>query len=121
MALIIPIVQKSKEVVLIDDDELVHMSWKREGKKVNIEVHAYLTIESFIKDASLYHPMTSIFIDSSLSGNLKGEIESKKINDLGFSELFLATGFSKEDINKPKWIKEIYGKSPSVITSIEIF
>jgi hypothetical protein len=114
MALIVPIVQcQPKTVVLIDDDELMHMSWKREGKKANVEVLTYYTIESFIEDCHHYHKTTPIFIDSNLSGEIKGEVESERIKDLGFDDLFLATGYSRDHLDKPIWIKGIVGKSPA--------
>ncbi|MBY0517526.1 MAG: HAMP domain-containing histidine kinase [Bacteriovoracaceae bacterium] len=114
LALFIPIIDtSSKKVVLIDDDELVHMSWKREGKKSNIEVSTYYTVQSFLDNFHQYERATKIFIDSNLSGNIKGEIESEKIKSLGFDDLFLATGYSKDHIDKPAWIKDVVGKSPT--------
>ena len=34
----------------------------------------------------------------------------KEIAYLGFSDLYLAIGYSASDIDKPTWIKEIVGK-----------
>ena len=111
MAFIIPITQgPSKKVVLIDDDELIHMSWKREGKKMDVEVSTYYTIEDFIDDSHQYHKTIPIFIDSILKDGFRGEVVSETIYESGFDQLFLATGLVKENINKPFWIKEIVGK-----------
>lgn len=41
MALIIPINLDNK-IVLIDDDDLVHMSWKYSAKKKGVNLHSYL-------------------------------------------------------------------------------
>jgi CheY-like chemotaxis protein len=118
MALIIPVTQGlDKKVVLIDDDELVHMSWKRAGKKSGIEVSTYYTMQSFIDNFYQYDKATTIYIDSNLSEDIKGEIESERIKDLGFDDLFLATGYLKDDIAKPLWIKDIVGKSPAALFS----
>lgn len=89
------------------------MSWKRAGIKSDIEVSTYYTVQSFIDNFKQHDKATTIFIDSNLSGNIKGEIESERIKSLGFDDLFLATGYSKEHMEKPAWIKDVVGKSPS--------
>jgi FixJ family two-component response regulator len=98
--------------ILIDDDELMHMTWKMEADKKAIEFKAYSSVEEFIKDADQYSKNTVIYVDSNLADGLKGEIESEKISQLGFTEIYLATGFSADDLEKPEWIKEIVGKRP---------
>jgi hypothetical protein len=81
-----------------------------EADKGDVELDCFYTIVEFIKVATDYVKNTKIFIDSNLADGIKGEIESEKIADLGFSELYLATGYSASDIDKPSWIKEIVGK-----------
>lgn len=102
----------AKQYILIDDDELMHMTWKMEADKKAIEFKAYSSVEEFIKDADQYAKDSVIYVDSNLADGLKGEIESEKISKLGFSEIYLATGFSADDLEKPEWIKEIVGKRP---------
>ena len=75
----------------------------------NKNIYRLLNSENFQK----YDKTTTIFIDSNLSEGIKGEIESERIKNLGFDDLFLATGFSKDQVNKPTWIKEVVGKSPA--------
>jgi signal transduction histidine kinase len=102
----------TKQYILIDDDELMHMTWKMEANKKAIEFKAYSSVEEFIKDADQYSKNTVIYVDSNLADGLKGEIESEKISQLGFTEIYLATGFSADDLEKPEWIREIVGKRP---------
>jgi len=45
-----------------------------------------------------------------LGDGLKGEILSEEIFKLGFKELYIATGYSADCIEKPSWIKEVRGK-----------
>jgi|GEM_PF-1014686 len=116
MALNIPISKTESEmtkVVLIDDDELMHISWRREGKKRNINVQTYFEIEQFIKECADFSRSTPIYIDSNLRNGIKGEIESEKIFNLGFNQLYLSTGYTPELINKPHWILQILGKQPN--------
>jgi signal transduction histidine kinase len=102
----------TKQYILIDDDDLMHMTWKMEADKKAIEFKAYSSVEEFIKDADQYSKNTVIYVDSNLADGLKGEIESQKISQLGFTEIYLATGFSADDLEKPEWIREIVGKRP---------
>jgi hypothetical protein len=99
-----------KICVLIDDDQLMHLSWKREAEKYKVKLETFFTIDEFISTSDNFAKDTIIYIDSNLAGDLKGEVESEKLAKLGYSELFIATGYSSEDIDKPEWIKEIVGK-----------
>ena len=47
--------------------------------------------------------------------DIKGEIESEKIFNLGFKNLYLATCYGKEYIKKSSLIIEVYSKSPEII------
>ncbi len=101
---------QADKIVFIDDDYLMHMSWKMEADKKDINLDCYHTIDEFVDKASEYDLKTKIFIDSNLKDGIKGEIESEKIAKLGFTELFLSTGYSPSDIDKPEWIKAVVGK-----------
>jgi signal transduction histidine kinase len=108
----VPITYKNlnDEFIFIDDDDLIRMSWKMEADKSNIDLSCFNSVDEFISNSSEFDKDTKIYIDSNLGDNKKGEIESEKIYDLGFKNLYLATGYSKEDIDKPSWIIEIVGK-----------
>jgi hypothetical protein len=43
-------------------------------------------------------------------------VESEKLFNLGYENLYLATSFHKDSIQKPSWIKEIFSKSPENIS-----
>lgn len=96
--------------ILIDDDELMHMSWKMEAQKQGLSFKAYFTVEEFLNSAAQICKSSVIYIDSNLADGIKGEVESEKISKIGFSEIYLATGYAASDIQKPKWIKEVVGK-----------
>lgn len=105
--------EKAETIVFIDNDEIMHLGWSLEAKKYNITLRTYFNVVDFLNESSSFSRNTKIFIDSDLGDGIKGEVESKKIFDLGFTEIFLATGFRAQDINKPDWIKEVVGKRPS--------
>lgn len=101
-----------KNVVLIDDDKLTHFSWKIAAKNAGISFSSFFSVQDFLTNSSQYSLDSTIYVDSDLGQDLRGELLSKNIFELGFTDLYIATGFSKENINKPFWIKEVFGKKP---------
>lgn len=102
-------------VILIDDDHLVHINWARYCKKKSIPFYGYKSVNEFIVASIALDKTSRIYVDSSLGDGIVGEVESIKIFDLGFKNLYLATGFEMTSIQKPTWIKEIFSKSPENI------
>ena len=107
----VPVINNDRKVVLIDDDELIQIGWRRSGKKMGYDVQTFTTIEDFLNSSTQFKKETPIFIDSNLGNGIKGEIESEKIYNLGFEKLYLATGYQKSEINVPSWILEVYPKN----------
>ena len=107
---------KKSPIVLIDDDKFVHINWSLICKKIGLDLHVFYSIDDFLKLAHTFDKGTRIYIDSHLGDGIQGEFESEQIFNLGFDNLFLTTGYQKEDINKPSWIKEIYSKGPDCLS-----
>jgi FixJ family two-component response regulator len=105
-------------VVLIDDDKLVHINWASYCKNKGVPFVGFKSIYEFIKDSDTFDKRIKIFVDSNLGDGTKGEIESQKIFNLGFRNIYLATGYQKSEINKPSWIIDVYLKGPEVIMDI---
>jgi len=114
-----PVFNDNNLRVLIDDDPIIHISWKMFFESLNLPLRTYFSVDEFLNDSSGAPLNSQIFIDSDLGKHQKGEVLSEKIFNDGFKSLYLCTGFSKEDINKPEWIKDIVKKSPS--SCFEVF
>lgn len=101
------------ELVLIDDDELVRLSWKFAAKNLSLKVHVFETVEDFLLNSELFGKEISIYIDSHLGNQQKGEFRSKELFELGFKNIYLATGESSEDIPMADypWLSGIQGKA----------
>jgi signal transduction histidine kinase/FixJ family two-component response regulator len=102
-------------IILIDDDKLIHLNWASYCKKHALQFQGFKSVDDFLKVESTLDKASRIFIDSSLGDGIKGEAESEKIFHLGFFNLYLATGYEKNSILKPSWIKDIFSKSPENI------
>lgn len=103
----------NRKIVLIDDDSIMHMGWQMEARNHAVDLSCFFTIDEFLAVASEFPKTTEIFVDSNLADGKKGEIESEKVHNLGFENIYLATGYAPEDFEKPSWIKEIRGKKPN--------
>jgi signal transduction histidine kinase len=104
-----------QSIVLIDDDRLIIWNWKTYCQKKGLSFTGFSSVDQFLAESTQYSSKTLIFIDSNLGGDVKGEIESEKIFNLGFSNIYLATGYDKHYFEKPLWIKDIFSKSPENI------
>ncbi len=106
------------QIVLIDDDKMIQIDWFYYCEKESIPFKGFRSVEKFLEIAHTLDKETIIFIDSNLGQDIKGEVESEKIFNLGFKNIYLATGYQKEDIQKPHWILDIFSKGPDCIKEI---
>ncbi len=96
-----------KKIVLIDDDKIVHLNWKKEAAKKNISLDLFFTSEDFLNNFSSYDLTTPIFIDKNID-NRDGILLAQELKEHGFKNLFLQTG---EDIlNCPDFFNEVLSK-----------
>jgi CheY-like chemotaxis protein len=102
------------EIILIDDDKLIHYEWKNYFSKT-IKFQSFYSIEDFIKHSKSISPSAHIYLDSDLGKGIVGEVDGIVLFNLGFRNLYLSTGFQKDEINKPDWIIDIYPKNPKKI------
>ena len=102
---------KVKEVVLIDDDDLVLMNWQISARKKGIKLIKYKNSKDFYKDIDKIDKETPIYIDSELEEGIKGEEIAKDLKEKGFKNIILETGHSPERFKDISWLK-IAGKEP---------
>ena len=96
--------------VLIDDDKLIHLSWKYKASISKIMIRCFYSVNEFLDSSHEIPFEVTIFIDSHLQSNIKGELESKKIYEMGYKSIFLSTGYLDFDISPYPWIKGITSK-----------
>lgn len=106
------------DVVLIDDDELVQLIWKMAASKTGKVLAGFLSLDAFQAAANNIGRSTPIYIDSLLGVDgegiqIRGELAAIGIRNMGFSEIFLATGKS-DSLNERDypWLSGIRGKEP---------
>lgn len=101
-------------VVLIDDDRLIRTNWLMRGKAYELNIHCFKSIDDFLINSVDIPKTSSIFVDVDLGTNVRGDLDSKRIYDLGFNLITLATGYSESeiDLTKMPWIRDVISKTP---------
>lgn len=100
------------EYVYIDDDAILRMGWEMNAKKNNVNLLTLSHTDEFFKnDSKINKDLTKIFIDSNLGSNsVRGEEFASDLYQRGYKNLFLATGYPKEEFSQYPWLS-IIGKS----------
>ncbi|MDR3503957.1 MAG: ATP-binding protein [Legionella sp.] len=107
----------NNSVVLIDDDEMMRMTWQFAAEDAGLNLKTYSSFQSFISEIDNYDKNTAIYIDSDLGNDVKGEECAYHLFHQGFINLHLATGYCIENQSVFPWIKTIIGKTPPFCTS----
>ncbi|MDO8954932.1 MAG: HAMP domain-containing sensor histidine kinase [Gammaproteobacteria bacterium] len=100
------------DMIFLDDNNTLTQAWEIAGASVNINVKTYNASELLLADIVNYPKDIAIYIDSDLRENVRGEDIAKQLYDMGYHELFLATGSEPENFAHCTWLKGIIGKIP---------
>ena len=103
-------IKENPHAILIDDDLFIHSLWKISSQEKNVV--CFLSAELFLKEIEKYDFNTPLYIDSDLGDGHKGEEIAKKIYEIGFKDIYLATGYEPNAFPIMPWIKGIIGKEP---------
>lgn len=118
MAALIPIeiVERQEQTlydaIVVDDDELVHMTWKMLSQEKNKSVLLLKKPKELKIQLAFINKKTPLFIDSQLADGVRGEQVAKEFYDLGFKTIYLSTGRDPAEFASMDWIKAIVGKDP---------
>lgn len=102
--------RKKLDLVFLDDDELVHMTWLMAAKERSQNVLAFKNANDLYERLCDIDFKTPIYVDSNLSDGIKGEDIAKKIFDMGFENVYLATGYDASKFAHLTFLKGIVGK-----------
>ena len=101
------------DYILLDDDELVHMTWSMTAQQKGFKLLSFRTPQDLMAQVGQIDKKTPVYIDSNLGNKVRGENVAKELADLGFQELYIATGYSPENFSHVTWVKGIVGKDPA--------
>jgi len=98
--------------VLLDDDPLVHMTWKMAARAKGVALKVYEYPAALLADSAGLPRSTPIYIDSSLGSGVKGEEIAKQLYEAGFTELYMETGHPPEIFARLTFLKGVQSKKP---------
>lgn len=105
-------VQKDYDAVLLDNDKLVHLSWKmyaKNNQKRLISFYDFQALQSFLDNSPKDIP---IYIDYDLGAEKTGEEYAVILSANGYSNLHLATGEVLDSFKENKIFKSVQDKTP---------
>lgn len=103
--------KNTRSIVLLDNEEITHLSWGLEAEKNNLNLISCYTIREFIRKlASLKDKDTPIYIDLDLDNEENGIEAAEQAAELGFKNLVLTTGYDEGSIQLPAFIQRVQGK-----------
>ena len=116
LAAFLPIAESREpwaDAVLLDDDELVHMTWKMTAESENKHVmHFKDADDSFYSELRKLDRRVPVFIDVSLAQGVRGDAVAERVAKLGFKRIRLATGYQADQLSRPSYVERIVGKDP---------
>jgi hypothetical protein len=108
----VPYSWQEMRFILIDDDKLIHLSWRLKAAKSSIDLQCFFAIDDFFSNLNSIPFDSKIFIDSNLGNGILGHEEAEKIYLAGYSEIYLTTGFTDFSLDKYPWLSSVITKHP---------
>lgn len=99
-----------KKYYLVDDDDLVRMTWEMKAKKNGISLKTFATSEALMSEKENISKDSHIYIDSEL-GNIKDEDVALELHNLGFQNISITSGHPPEKFVKFDFLKSVISKS----------
>lgn len=100
------------DAVLIDDDELARATWRMAASRSGKRLRVFATPAEFFQAAAAIDRRTPVYVDSELGAGVQGGEESRRVHEMGFSEVYLATGHEPGKFAGLSHLRGVIGKAP---------
>lgn len=100
------------DAVLIDDDPLARTTWRMTASRLGKSFRSFSTAAEFLEAVEEIDRGTPVYVDAELAGGVKGSLESRRIRQQGFAEVYLATGHDPETFADLDHLSGVVGKEP---------
>jgi hypothetical protein len=110
------------DAVLIDDEKGVILCWGMIARQEKKTLRAFRSVEDFLAKHENFDRDQLVYIDSGLGENVpSGEIEAKRISELGFRQIYLTTGHAPRHfpLSRFPWLKGVIGKEAPWLKGFE--
>lgn len=100
-----------KEIVHIDDDELLRISWRYRAESQNLKYHGFSSYNEFVSSELTVSAEASFYVDYDLEfDEINGVEVLRKLYEQGHMNLFLSTGHESSEFEGIEYIKGTLGK-----------
>ena len=104
--------QYESHYVLIDDSQIVIDTWTLKSYEKNINFNGFTDVINFLAFINTIDKKTNIYIDFNLECGVNGKDLAMDVYAKGFENLYLCTGYEKNEFQPMSFIKDVVGKEP---------
>lgn len=102
---------ETKKIILLDDEEIVHLNWKYEAERKGVGFLSFFTPSELLLHLSLMDEKeTPVYIDYELGSERNGIEVAKMVADLGFKNIIITTGYDDYALQQPEYVQKIQSK-----------
>ena len=100
------------DIVLIDDDEMMHKAWKMIATGQGKRLISFTNFNGFSRSSASLPRDIPVYVDYNLQEGtgINGAIVSKQVFEMGFERVYIATGESPKSLPPMPWISGVVGK-----------
>ena len=121
-----PLVPAGPLTLLLDDDVLIHMTWRMAAKQAGARLEVFDSPEALLARlaelaSGSADPVTPdstanrdvrVYVDSKLRGGVLGENVARQVVELGFPAVYITTGYPPARFAHVTWVRGVIGKDP---------
>lgn len=100
------------DVVVLDNDDLIIMMWKIAAHENSKSILCFSNRDALFAKLPEIDHSTPFYVDEDLGNEEKGVVITKELFELGFKNLYLATGYPADQFKHITWVKGVVGKEP---------
>lgn len=111
--ILLPVIYVTKNItILLDDDELVRLTWTSVALKKGINFQAIANVSELESLLPSLSSESTFYIDSNLGLNIKGEAIADEISRKGFKNIFITSGYEQQKFKNLSYLTGVRDKSP---------
>ncbi len=100
------------DTVLIDDDDLIAKTWELQAQQKGRSLFRCSSPKEFFIAMDTLPSHVAVYVDVNLGFGMQGDLIAKQIFDLGFPNIFIASGYDSNRFKDLKFLKGVVGKDP---------
>ncbi len=104
--------KQNNAVIHLEDDNILRKSWEISAKEHGIEIFSFSDTVNLLNSIEDFSKNMTFYLDEDLQENMKGHQVAKILFDHGFENIYLSTGYSKEEFKNYSFLKGVIGKEP---------